>query len=143
MRGIIKFGLLISICVICFGACSSRQWFTNKTVVEIGESDKFSGDEIQSAADLVTDEETGYENCSLLSVCYDEEKSDAAVKSYMEHGRGKDNNVSEENVIVMLSSFKTYGEQPVLNSNHTYENYRWILIRDSESSPWRIDDRGY
>lgn len=30
-----------------------------------------------------------------------------------------------------------------LEPNTIYENWRWILIRDSKTSDWEIDDWGY
>ncbi|NRT63569.1 hypothetical protein B0P06_000187 [Clostridium saccharoperbutylacetonicum] len=55
------------------------------------------------------------------------------------------NGVKTENVIVLLSNFDvdSSGGDGSLNPNSTYDNYNWILIRDSKTDSWKVDDRGY
>jgi len=62
----------------------------------------------------------------------------------MRSGGGRTNGVSRENLIVLFSNFKagTRAEMP-FNRNFIYEEWIWILIRDSKNDPWRIDDWGY
>ncbi|AGF55703.1 hypothetical protein Cspa_c19350 [Clostridium saccharoperbutylacetonicum N1-4(HMT)] len=63
----------------------------------------------------------------------------------MKNGRGSVNGVKTENVIVLLSNFDvdSSGGDGSLNPNSTYDNYNWILIRDSKTDSWKVDDRGY
>lgn len=113
-------------------------------IVEAGQSTKFSQDEIYNASKCIIDN-FNFADCTLTNVWYDEEKSDFLVKGYLENGQGSINGVDSENVIVLLSNFDVddSGRNPVLNPNSTYTDYQWILIRDSKTSNWKIDDFGY
>lgn len=105
---------------------------------------KFSKEEIAEAIKAVEDN-FNFPASTLTKVWYDEEKAETMRKSYLENGRGSVNGVKAENVIVLLSNFEVddSGDNPVLNPDSTYENYQWILIRDSKESDWKIDDWGY
>ncbi|MGN9166254.1 DUF4829 domain-containing protein [Tissierellaceae bacterium HCP3S3_D8] len=113
-------------------------------IIDIGESTKFTEEEITEAIDLVKDS-FDFPACTLTKVWYDKEKSDSLVTMYLENGKGLGSGIKPENVIVLLSNFDVdgSGDNPVLNPNSTYEDYQWILIRDSEVSNWVIDDWGY
>jgi len=67
------------------------------------------------------------------------------INTYMNNGRGQSNGVERKNVIVLISNFDvgSAGHSPSLNSDSTYSDYSWILIRDSKVEPWRVDDSGY
>nr|WP_242954637.1 DUF4829 domain-containing protein [Desulfitobacterium chlororespirans] len=63
----------------------------------------------------------------------------------MSFGKGSVNGVKKENVIVLFSNFYVGGTggKGSLNPYSLYNDRNWILIRDSESGNWRIDDSGY
>lgn len=105
---------------------------------------RFSESEILEGMSLV-EEAFSFPGATLKEVSYIEERSANLAESYMRYGRGKISGVEAENVLVLLSEFVTDDStsQPVLNPNSTYSEYQWILIRDSEHGPWRIDDQGY
>lgn len=105
---------------------------------------RFSESEILEGVSLV-EENFSFPGATLKEVSYIEERSANLTESYMRYGKGKINGVKRENVLVLLSEFVTDNStsQPVLNPNSTYSDYQWILIRDSEQGPWRIDDQGY
>jgi hypothetical protein len=46
---------------------------------------------------------------------------------------------------VLLSDFNvdSSGGDGSLNPNSTYGGWNWILIRDSKTGNWRVDDWGY
>ncbi|MGN9166353.1 DUF4829 domain-containing protein [Tissierellaceae bacterium HCP3S3_D8] len=113
-------------------------------IIDIEESTKFTEEEITEAIDRVKDN-FDFPACTLTKVWYDKEKSDSLVTMYLENGKGLGSGIKPENVIVLLSNFDVdgSGDNPVLNPNSTYEDYQWILIRDSEASNWVIDDWGY
>lgn len=115
-----------------------------KLIKEIGDSIKFTKEEIDKAIKLV-ESEFDFPAATLTKVWYDEEKSYKAVESYLKSGRGSINGAKSENVIVLLSNFDVdeSGDNPVLNPGSTYTDYNWILIRDDKASDWKIDDRGY
>jgi len=116
----------------------------DNVIVEVGQSTKFSKKEINAAMDCVIDN-FEFPACTLKKVLYDEEKSNTLISGYLSNGRGSVNGVKAENVIILLSTFYVdgSGNNPVLNPDSTYTDYQWILIRDSKTSKWKIDDQGY
>ena len=119
----------------------------NKTTnikLDIGESTKFSKEEIDNAVDCLK-RSFDFEACTLTKIYYNEEISNTAVEDYLQFGNGSVNKVKAENVIVLLSDFDVdnSGDNPVLNPGETYTNYNWILIRDDKNSDWKVDDCGF
>ena len=112
--------------------------------VDIGESTKFSKEEIDNAVDCLK-RSFDFEACTLTKIYYNEEISNTAVEDYLQFGNGSVNKVKAENVIVLLSDFdvNNSGNNPVLNPGETYTNYNWILIRDDKNSDWKVDDCGF
>ena len=112
--------------------------------VDIGESTKFSKEEIDNAVDCLK-RSFDFEACTLTKIYYNEEISNTAVEDYLQFGNGSVNKVKAENVIVLLSEFDVdnSGDNPVLNPGETYTNYNWILIRDDKNSNWKVDDCGF
>lgn len=112
--------------------------------VDIGESTKFSKEEIDNAVDCLK-RSFDFEACTLTKIYYNEEISNTAVEDYLQFGNGSVNKVKAENVIVLLSDFDVdnSGDNPVLNPGESYTNYNWILIRDDKNSDWKVDDCGF
>ena len=112
--------------------------------LDIGESTKFSKEEIDNAVDCLK-RSFDFEACTLTKIYYNEEISNTAVEDYLQFGNGSVNKVKAENVIVLLSDFDVdnSGDNPVLNPGESYTNYNWILIRDDKNSDWRVDDCGF
>ena len=112
--------------------------------IDIGESTKFSKEEIDNAVDCLK-RSFDFEACTLTKIYYNEEISNTAVEDYLQFGNGSVNKVKDENVIVLLSDFDVdnSGDNPVLNPGETYTNYNWILIRDDKNSDWKVDDCGF
>ena len=112
--------------------------------LDIGESTKFSKEEIDNAVDCLK-RSFDFEACTLTKIYYNEEISNTAVEDYLQFGNGSVNKVKDENVIVLLSDFDVdnSGDNPVLNPGETYTNYNWILIRDDKNSDWKVDDWGF
>ena len=112
--------------------------------LDIGESTKFSKEEIDNAVDCLK-RSFDFEASTLTKIYYNEEISNTAVEDYLQFGNGSVNKVKDENVIVLLSDFDVdnSGDNPVLNPGETYTNYNWILIRDDKNSDWKVDDWGF
>lgn len=113
-------------------------------IIDIGNSTQFTEKEIAEAINTVKDN-FKFPASTLTKIWYNEEESDKFSKLYLESGKGSINGVKPENVIVLLSNFDVddSGDNPVLNPDSTYENYQWVVIRDNNTSDWRIDDWGY
>lgn len=137
---------LIPIACVVLVFCVGLFYFRINTIVDIGKSTKFSKEEIQAAVDCVIKNfKTNFKGCDLKKIWYDENESDAEIGAYMNFGRGSVNGVKEENVIVLFSNFyvNSNGGDGSLNRNSTYPHWSWILIRDSKTGNWKIDDSGY
>lgn len=117
---------------------------SDNLIIDIGESDKFDKQEIKNAIEVVK-ENFSFPASTLIRIYYDEEKSDYFVQCYLDNGRGQENEVKSENIIVLLTDFDVddSGDNPVLNADSRYENYNWILIREDDKSKWEIEDQGY
>ena len=140
-----KIVIYLSMILMIFSlvGCNQNNKPTNINV-DIGESTKFSKEEIDNAVDCLK-RSFDFEACTLTKIYYNEEISNTAVENYLQFGNGSVNKVKAENVIVLLSDFDVdnSGNNPVLNPGETYTNYNWILIRDDKNSDWKVDDCGF
>lgn len=140
-----KIVIYLSMILMIFSlvGCNQNNKPTN-IKVDIGESTKFSKEEIDNAVDCLK-RSFDFEACTLTKIYYNEEISNTAVEDYLQFGNGSVNKVKDENVIVLLSDFDVdnSGDNPVLNPGETYTNYNWILIRDDKNSNWKVDDWGF
>lgn len=104
---------------------------------EVGSSDIFSEAEIKSAMEVVQNQ-FGFPNTTLRKLSYDEEKSKSRLG-------GQENTKNASNALIIFSEFYVdgTGENPVLTPDTVYENYMWILVRESDKAPWVIEDQGY
>ena len=140
-----KIVIYLSMILMIFSlvGCNQNNKPTN-IKIDIGESTKFSKEEIDNAVDCLK-RSFDFEACTLTKIYYNEEISNTAVEDYLQFGNGSVNKVKAENVIVLLSDFDVdnSGDNPVLNPGETYTNYNWILIRDGKNSDWKVDDCGF
>lgn len=140
-----KIVIYLSMILMIFSlvGCNQNNKPTN-IKLDIGESTKFSKEEIDNAVDCLK-RSFDFEACTLTKIYYNEEISNTAVEDYLQFGNGSVNKVKAENVIVLLSDFDVdnSGNNPVLNPGETYTNYNWILIRDDKNSDWKVDDCGF
>ena len=140
-----KIVIYLSMILMIFSlvGCNQNNKPTN-IKVDIGESTKFSKEEIDNAVDCLK-RSFDFEACTLTKIYYNEEISNTAVEDYLQFGNGSVNKVKAENVIVLLSDFDVdnSGDNPVLNPGESYTNYNWILIRDDKNSNWKVDDCGF
>ncbi len=138
--------LFFSIIFVLFCFASYRPGGkTDTVVVNIGESSKFTEEEISKAVDCVKKKfHSSYTGCTLVKIWYDEEKSNSVIEGYLQNGRGSINGVNPENIIVLFSDFEvdSSGGDGTLNPNSTYKDYNWILIRGNQRGKWRVDDNG-
>jgi len=133
----------ITLC-LTLSACSPSNGIIDNVEITIGVSDNFSVEEIEEAINRVKEKFVGFRGCELLQLWYDEKSSEDRIESYMRSGGGRTNGVSRENVIILFSNFKAGSRaEMTFNQNTVYEDWMWILIRDGENDPWRIDDWGY
>lgn len=107
------------------------------------ERDKFSQEEIDSAVECVREKIKEFdEDWTFTDIWYEKEYADAVTQSYMDYGKGSVNGADADNVIILLSSFTTGFKTGSLEPNAVYADWKWILIRDSADSEWKVDDWG-
>jgi len=146
MKRIISLTLLICLSIIILSACNNDVSKIDEIELEIGNSTRFTQQEIMNSVHTVIKTfNTDYSGCTLTHLWYDEEKTEAMLNSYMKNGRGSVNGVDRENVIVLLSNFEvgSFGHCQSLESDTIYKNWNWILIRDTKDGNWRVDDKGF
>lgn len=138
---IVLFCIILS--VFSLVACK-QSTTTDESITDIVHSTKFSEKEIAKAIDTVKNN-FDFKGCTLTKVWYDEEKSNYFTMGYLGTGKGSVNGVKAENVIVLLSNFDvdSLGGDGSFEPNSTYNEWQWVLIRDSKTSDWKIDTWGY
>lgn len=113
--------------------------------VSIEDSNKFSEEEINEAVAKVKRKFWSFQGCELTDIWYTEAESNKIAGDYLKYGGGSEKDIDPDNVIGLLSNFKvdSSGSDGSLEPNSTYTEWKWILIRDSESKNWRVDNWGY
>ncbi len=106
--------------------------------IKVGESSYFTSEEIHSAIQVVLERFSLFP-ATLEKIWYSEKDS---LKESEERKR----TYQVEDVMILYSNFKTYkGEiaiQSGFNSSSEYQNWKWILVRNSGES-WQLKDWGY
>ena len=144
MKKLLFVFITITLC-LTLTTCSQKSGKTEKVNIEIGASARLTSVEIEEAINAVKKKFADFKGCALTQLWYDETQSDYFIDGYMAGGHGSFNGVKKENVIVLLCTFTvdSSGGDGSFNPNSTYDDWNWILIRDSENDPWRVDDWGY
>lgn len=130
---------VLTVCLVfLLTACAGVARFAS---VRVGESERFTKDEIDAAVQVVRD--SAFESTFVTRIVYDEARSDEVIRSYLDTGKGSFNGVSADDVIVLFTDFLTGGDTGALNPHDIYTGYNWILIRDNRDGTWVVDDCGY
>lgn len=136
--------LLILMFLFTLSACSQKG-DTKSVTVTIGKSDSFTEKEIKAAVDAVkTKFEKQYGGCTLISVTYNEIQSQEGTERYIRSGGGQEKGVKTEDVIYLVSDFKT-GEKieaTGFETNTEYNGWTWTVVRGSNGK-WCVVDSGY
>ncbi len=101
--------------------------------VTLGESSRFSKEELNAAVDCVKEALKGYEGCTMTALWYDEAKSDEEMGS------------PQKNSVVLFSNLKIdEGDwDNGFEAGTVQEGWKWNLVRDSEDDPWRVYNEGF
>ena len=125
-------GVILAIAVLCLAACGGSS-------VKVGSFSSliFNSDEYDEAVQEVFTYFDSFEGCTMTEIGY---AGDDAVRAEAE-ARG----LAPEQVMVLTSTFTTDSEdhQNGLEPDHTYEDYKWILTRNTSVEPWNHEDHGY
>lgn len=132
--------LIIILCgflVLCTTGCSSSGGNVSKVEIKEVESNRYSKEDIDEAIDTIIKEfEKNWDGCTLKEIYY-------AGDDYPSYQDWADRNNKQE-AIVLISTFDvdSSGGDMSLNSNDTYENWMWILVRN-KGEKWIHVDHGY
>ena len=103
--------------------------------IHLGESERFTDEEVQEAVSAVLAKFDEFEGCKLLRLWYDEAESDRVLA---------DEDVPMENIIVLYSDFRSPKRNSgAWNPNEIYGGWSWTLTRENKDSPWQIVNYGY
>lgn len=125
----------VMVIVLCLSACGGN--VKNVNIVEV-ESNIYSSEDIKSAIDKIIHEfDKKWNGCTLKEIYY---AGDDYLSNFEEHKERYD----ADEVIVLLSTFDvdSSGGDGSLDPNSTYEDWNWILVRDS-GGKWKYVDHGY
>lgn len=121
--------------VIFLAACGGGD--VRNVNFRIEESEIYTQEEIQKAADVVMDFfSREYEGCTMTDLWYDEDYSLKQADDWAEQ-------YDAEEAIVLRTNFNVdgSGRSASLNPNDTYQDYNWILVRNGGT--WELKTWGY
>ena len=127
--------LLCIVIVLSLGACGGN--VKNVNVVEV-KSEIYTYEDINSAIETIIDEfSKDWKGCTLKEIYYAGDEVSRSCQDWA-------NRNGADEVIVLLSSFDvdSSGGDGSLNPNSTYEEWNWILVRNT-GGQWRHVDHGY
>lgn len=110
----------------------------NVQILDYEPSEIYSNDDIDSAFETVkTYFKKEFEGCTLTKLYYPGDGSNytAECKKWAEFFNADD-------AIVLLSSFDVDESDEGFNPNSTYDNWKWILVRN-KGGKWTHADHGY
>lgn len=132
-----KYLCMMFIVLFMFSSCSKAGDVSNVMIREV-DSEIYSQEDISSAIDTITAEfKEEWSGCTLTRIYYAGDEENPKYQDWADR-----NNADE--VIVLLSSFDvdSSGGDGSLESNSTYDNWMWILVRN-DGGEWRHVDHGY
>ena len=105
--------------------------------LESAGSDTYTDEEIQAAADVITQHfQENFPGCTMTSLSYEDALSVYSAPEWAAQ-------YGADQAIVFQSSFTVEdpGQDSTLNPNSTYPNWQWILVR-SDGGSWTIGTYG-
>ena len=124
--------------ILMFSLAGCGWGSTRGLQTKIGSSDVFTQEDIESAMGIVTEFfRKEFEGCTLKTLEYSEELTQDDAEEWAEQ-------YDAEEAIVLISSFYVApnGGDGSLNTDSTYENWQWILTRNSGEA-WTLQTWGY
>ncbi len=125
--------LTLVLCAILLAGCGNIR-SAQRHIINTGD---FSNSEVRHAMSLVSRYFAWhFEGCTLLELRYDAAETEAQETVWAKELGGE--------VIVLHTSFKTdhNGGDGSLNPNSIYEDYQWVLVKNSFGL-WDLESWGY
>lgn len=82
-------------------------------------------------------------DAEITKIYYDEEKANEDVETYMTYGKGSQNDINPDNVLIIYTDFTVSSDENETIDAGDYKAQKWILIREDKNSDWKVDDYGY
>lgn len=130
--------ILFLILILIFSFVGCRRGNVRYLETTIGDSDIYTREDIEKAIDVVSKFfQKEFEGCTLRTMEYNEPETIRRAKEWAEQ-------YDAEEAIVLISSFYVApnGGDGSLNPGSTYENWQWILTRNSGEA-WTLQTWGY
>jgi len=130
--------ICVALCVLFFFSLCACGGKISEVKTRNIDSNTYSQDDIRDAIDVIKKEfEAEWSGCTLTEIYY------AGDEKSKDHQDWATRNDADE-VIVLLSSFDvdSSGGDGSLNTNSTYDNWMWILVRTNDGA-WKHVDHGY
>ena len=135
MKRIVTF-LLVILLTLSLAGCSRGNIRYLETT--IGDSDVYTREDIEKAIDVVSRFfQKEFEGCTLRTIEYNEPETIRRAREWAEQ-------YDAQQAIVLISSFYVApnGGAGSLNTDSTYENWQWILVRNPGEN-WTLKTWGY
>ena len=129
--------LLVLVCLLTLSACIKSGDAKDVKINQIS-SELYTQDEISDALNIAINYfEKEFEGCTLKEIEYIGDDENAGYQEFAERNNSQD-------VMVFVSTFDvdSSGGDGSLNPNSTYENWKWILVRNADGK-WEHVDHGY
>ena len=107
----------------------------------VGYSALYGENSINEAFDVIEEKfAKDFEGCTLTELRYDKDVENRFAEEIEKYH--KENN---QELIVVLSTFNTdeKGGDGSFNSNDTYANWQWYLVKTADKKSWKIINCGY
>lgn len=107
----------------------------------VGYSALYGENSINEAFDVIEKKfAKDFEGCTLTELRYDKDVENRFAEEIEKYH--KENN---QELIVVLSTFNTdeKGGDGSFNSNDTYDNWQWYLVKTADKKNWKIINWGY
>ena len=135
MKRIVTF-LLVILLTLSLAGCG---WGSTRGLqTKIGSSDVYTQEDMESAIKIVTEFfRKEFEGCTLKTLEYSEELTEDDAEEWAQQ-------YDAQQAIVLISSFYVApnGGDGSLNTDSTYENWQWILVRNPGEN-WTLKTWGY
>lgn len=133
--------ILLSLLIIFnLSACNKAE--ESKIERNIGKSEKFSTEEINKGM-VAVEQYFKLKDAEITKIYYDEEKANEDVETYMTYGKGSQNDINPDNVLIIYTDFTVNSDENETIDAGDYKAQKWILIREDKNSDWKVDDYGY
>ncbi|MGO2100382.1 hypothetical protein [Vagococcus salmoninarum] len=134
--------MLVLVVIVIFWVSGCSQVPT--TILNVGDSSRFSDGEMLEAADLILNSRDDFiKNSRISHLTYDESESEGLILSYLPsflESNSQYEQYEPENILFFSSKIKTGRDSGSLEPLSTYDEFYWILVKEHN---WQIIYAGF